>query len=150
METIQDIADAFLSKETMTHKKVQKLCYYAQAWHLVLYDETLVNERFEAWIHGPVCPSLYMDLREYSWHKIPKREMPKNIKDNEIVMDLIDEVYRVYGDLDGNDLEALTHSELPWKEAREGVEPWQGCNNIISTVTMVDFYRKELSGGEDA
>ena len=27
-----DLADAFLCIDSMTHKKLQKLCYYAKAW----------------------------------------------------------------------------------------------------------------------
>ena len=30
--TILDVAAWFLLKEDMTHKKIQKLCYYAEAW----------------------------------------------------------------------------------------------------------------------
>ena len=32
MENIMDVARLFLSQESMSHKKLQKLCYYAQAW----------------------------------------------------------------------------------------------------------------------
>jgi len=34
--SVLNIAQCFLSKQGMTHKKLQKLCYYAQAWHLAL------------------------------------------------------------------------------------------------------------------
>ena len=59
MFTIFDIANWFLSKEGMTHKKLQKLCYYAQAWYLALYKNKLIDGYFEAWVHGPVNSSLY-------------------------------------------------------------------------------------------
>ena len=45
MATIFDVADWFLSKEAMTPKKLQKLCYYYKAWGLALYyyyDEDLL------------------------------------------------------------------------------------------------------------
>ena len=48
--TIFDLADAFLSIEAMPLFKLQKLCYYAQAWHLAIYNEPLVDAQFEAWI----------------------------------------------------------------------------------------------------
>lgn len=54
--SIFDIADTFLSIEPMTHKKLQKLCYYAQAWHCALENEPICSASFQAWIHGPVCP----------------------------------------------------------------------------------------------
>ena len=41
MTTIYEVAKYFLSLDDMTHKKLQKLCYYAQAWFLALYDTLL-------------------------------------------------------------------------------------------------------------
>ena len=58
MESIYSVANYFLSKEPMTHKKLQKMCYFAQAWHMANYDSPLVPNRFEAWVHGrflPIC-----------------------------------------------------------------------------------------------
>lgn len=33
MRTVFDVAEWFLSKESMTNKNLQKLCYCAQAWY---------------------------------------------------------------------------------------------------------------------
>lgn len=46
--SILDIANWFLSKEPMTHKKLQKLCYYAQAWGLALYNIRIMDTKFKA------------------------------------------------------------------------------------------------------
>ncbi|MFP5528706.1 Panacea domain-containing protein, partial [Peptococcus simiae] len=55
MKSVIDVANWFLSKDSMTHKKIQKLCYYAQAWYCALYDGTpLFKEEIQAWVHGPV------------------------------------------------------------------------------------------------
>jgi uncharacterized phage-associated protein len=60
MENVKDIAKWFLSKESMSHKKLQKLCYYSQAWYCALYNGTpLFEDEVQAWIHGPVIASLY-------------------------------------------------------------------------------------------
>ena len=75
MTNINTLADAFLSFEPMTNKKLQKLCYYAKAWHLSLCDENIINEDFEAWIHGPVCPQLYQTYKGYGFDKIPKKKL---------------------------------------------------------------------------
>ena len=65
MVNVIDVAHWFLSKESMTHKKLQKLCYYAQAWHCTLRNgEPLFMNPIEAWIHGPVIRSLY---KEYAY-----------------------------------------------------------------------------------
>ena len=64
---IFDLAEAFLSISSMTHKKLQKLCYYAKAWYLALYDENIVSEPFEAWVHGAVQPELYQKYKSYGF-----------------------------------------------------------------------------------
>ena len=48
--SIFDVANWFLLyKEKMTHEKLQKICYYSEAWHLTLYGEKLFNDtKFKA------------------------------------------------------------------------------------------------------
>ena len=60
------IAKYFLTKESMTQKKLQKLVYYAYAWYIVSFNNNvnrikhlLFIEKPEAWVHGPVFRTLY-------------------------------------------------------------------------------------------
>ncbi|WP_218124294.1 Panacea domain-containing protein [Chitinophaga filiformis] len=43
---------------------MQKLVYYAQAWHLVAFLTPLFEEDIEAWTHGPVIRSLYRRFKD--------------------------------------------------------------------------------------
>ena len=58
------------------------------------------------------------------------------------------EVYASYGDLDGNELEQLNHTEIPWINARKGLKPWQGCRNIIKEDDMKKYYRTLIEDEE--
>ncbi len=139
--TIFDVAKAFLYISSMTHKKLQKLCYYAQAWHLALYDENLFNNRFEAWVHGPVCSELYQKYKPFGWANIPKlTNLPLSI--DEDTFEFVINVFDVYGECTGDDLESLTHQEEPWKIAREGLREWEPSYNVIKEDTMKYYYRK--------
>lgn len=135
--TVYDIANAFLSFGSMTHKKLQKLCYYSQAWYLAFYDKKLFDNNFEAWVHGPVCPLLYEKYKSYGYTEIPQTEQ---LALNEDISEFIQNVFNTYGNFDGDQLEALTHMETPWKEARMGLEEWMPSHNIINDKTMHDFY----------
>ncbi len=138
---IFDIADYFLSKESMTHKKLQKLCYYAISWGYALYDEAIVvNPEFQAWIHGPVSPQLYNKYKEYGYDDIPMKN--NNIKFDEYKENLLQEVWGKYGNRCGDELEALTHLELPWIEARIGKAEDEPSNQQISVETIKKYYRK--------
>ena len=54
----------------VSNLKLQKLVYYAQAWHLALYDCPLFDEDFQAWIHGPVIPELFEKYQHFGWQPI--------------------------------------------------------------------------------
>lgn len=136
----RDVALYFLSKESMTNKKLQKLCYYAQAWHYAFYDEGLFYQEVEAWVHGPVVKDVYDKYKNNKWNLINKISKKELIDFNDEINDFLDDVYNKYGEFDGDQLEALTHSELPWQEAREGLEEWEASETPIDPVTMSNYY----------
>lgn len=137
--SVFDVAKAFLAMESMTHKKLQKLCYYAQAWYLAFEEKKLFNYSFEAWVHGPVCPELYQEYKDCGYFDIPmEKSIPENLTGEKL--QFIQEIFNTYGEFTGDQLEALTHSELPWREARKGLEEWMPSHNNINEKTMEDFY----------
>lgn len=139
---IGQVAKWFLSKESMTQKRLQKLCYYADAWFYTLKGEMLTGEAYEAWVHGPVSPTLRRILGRTELRDISVTQFGQydDITDVD-TLEFMEIVWNTYGDLDGNSLEILTHSERPWKEARAGLEPFVNSNNVISYDTMREFYK---------
>ena len=63
--------------------------------------------------------------------------------------ELLSSVWEAYGNLDGNQLENLTHSETPWIEARGELRPWEICTKEISEDTMRDFYLKKYQDSQN-
>lgn len=145
--SVFEIANWFLTKETMTHKKLQKLCYYAQAWCYALKDYRLMDTVFEAWIHGPISPALYDKFKCFSFNciKLAGEYIPRIDSDD---IELLESVWETYGDHTGNALEALTHSEPPWIEARVGYAPDERCNVPISAESMKRYYASIYLGGD--
>lgn len=143
MESIYEIARYFLSKESMSHKKLQKLCYYAQAWYLANYGRPLVPNRFEAWVHGPVSPDLYSRYRGWGWENIPSEQCNEQFEETGVPM-FLDKVYETYGDYDADDLERLTHAEDPWNNARKGCAPGSYSRNPIALKDMRDYYGERI------
>ena len=143
--SIIDIADWFLKKGNMTQKKLQKLCYYAQAWCYALYGYRLINSDFQAWVHGPVSPVLYEKFRHFGFETIRiKGEININLDDEDAK--LLEDVWETYGDRTGNALEALTHTEEPWLEARRGYSDNERCTVVISPDSMKRYYRRIYTG----
>ena len=60
MATVFDVTNYILEKiGKMSTWKLQKLCYYSQAWHLAWTGKPIFGEEFEAWANGPVCVELF-------------------------------------------------------------------------------------------
>ena len=142
MVSVYNVAKWFLSKQSMEHKKLQKLCYYAQAWHCALEGEPLFPEVIEAWVHGPVCPALYHQYKHYGWRDIPQTTNNDSTF-TENSLEILQAVWNTYGDLTGMQLETLTHSETVWQKARGKLypnHPMETCTNPISIEDMKTYY----------
>ncbi|TDE42226.1 DUF4065 domain-containing protein [Flavobacterium rhamnosiphilum] len=137
--------------DTVSHKKLQKLLFYVDAWHLVNFGEPLLEEDFQAWMHGPVVPELYHQLKEFGFNNLKVINDEEETVDKEIeaiitknrIEDKVEFIYSVldnYGSLSSFDLELLSHSEKPWIDARGGCLPHERCTNIISKASMLEFY----------
>jgi len=145
MARIYDVAEWFQQKEPMSHKRIQKLCYYAQAWSCALLDKKLDPEaEFQAWIHGPVCRDLYEKYKGHGWNNIEPENKALVFSASE--KDLLESVWLTYKDLSANELEVLSHSEKPWKEARRDCDPDERCEQDISFESMRDYYRSIYIG----
>ena len=130
----------------VTNLKLQKLLYYAQAWHLAINNnEPLFSEDFEAWVHGPVIPSIFRTYKSYKWSPIDDVPLTQRVADSHL-----QEVWRVYGTLKAFELERLTHSEDPWKQAREGLAPDASSNELISKDSIYRYYHARLNGRQTA
>lgn len=147
MPTVHDIAEYFIDKSekcgmTITHLKLQKMCYYAQAWHLAIFGKRLFKDEFEAWVHGPVNIELYYKYKDYGWNPIKINNPSYNIERDQ--RNFLNEVWDVYGKYDAKVLETLTHQETPWLEARKGLKDYEYSNKTIEESHMQRFYRSRL------
>jgi uncharacterized phage-associated protein len=123
MTSVYEVAKYFLTLgdeeagDLLSNLKLQKLCYYAQGFHLALFEKPLFNDRIEAWTHGPVVPDLYHAYKQHGSGAIP---MPQGFAIDAIdkdVRELLDEVYDVYGQYSAWKLRNMTHDEAPWVQA---------------------------------
>lgn len=146
--SVFEVANWFLEKELMDQKKLQKMCYFAYAWYLYFCNDIedglkyrLFNNDMEGWVHGPVSRNLY---RGYPFKGMEiLNPMPKygNINENDYeTINILNEVYDVYGKYTGNQLEAMTHKELPWIESRNGLSPYEPGNRILKDETIFNYF----------
>lgn len=140
MANVFDVAKYILRKKgRLSTMKLQKLCYYSQAWSLVWDDAPLFDEEFEAWVNGPVCRELFLKTQGKFWVNADDENGDiRKLKNYQ--KDTIDAVLNHYGNKDAQWLNQLTHMEDPWKSARKGVPMGVGSDNIISKESMAVYY----------
>lgn len=139
MVTVHDVA-AYIVKKIgpLSAMKLQKLVYYSQAWSLVWEERPLFRARIEAWANGPVSPELYRIHR--GAFKVAKWPVGNPAAVNNGDQTTIDAVLKFYGDKPPQWLSDLTHSELPWKNARHGLPNGVSCTAEITTAAMAEYY----------
>ncbi|MCP8851474.1 type II toxin-antitoxin system antitoxin SocA domain-containing protein [Latilactobacillus sakei] len=144
--TTSQIANWFLAKESISPKKLQKLMYYAYAWTLTLTNDSpdelnnkLFNDKFQAWVHGPVLSDIYHQYAPYGYHNIDNENIEKPNLANDIE-DILEQVWDVYGKYSADELESLTHQESPWKVARAGVNPLESCQIELDDRIIYECY----------
>jgi|SRR3972149_4730895 len=132
----------------ITNKKLQKLLYYAQAWHIVFENKPLFKDSIEAWIHGPAIAAVYDKYKKFGHGPIDEDVEKTEIKDI-LNIKVLKEVWDLYGKFDANYLEVLTHNELPWQQAREKLDTNTPSNAVISVDAMRAFYTSLLDKYSD-
>jgi len=124
----------------ITHLKLQKLLYYAQAWHLATKNKPLFAEDFQAWIHGPTLISQYDRFKKHQWLPVLEDIEFPHLKNKSLVSHL-EEVVDVFGAETAVKLELMTHNERPWQDARKGVSEDAPNAAVISKESMRTFYK---------
>ncbi|MCL1882314.1 MAG: DUF4065 domain-containing protein [Defluviitaleaceae bacterium] len=155
--SVLDLATHICSSfdEPIEQLKLEKLCYYAQAWHYSFYKEKLIDEDFFAGATGPML----MPLRDGSLVQ-GSSALQFYGSNNERVglnpayigtgsesshckkRNLVEAVCKWYGTFSGDMLSRLTHSEYPWQKA-SSIAVISNMDIAISHKDMRAFYNRE-------
>jgi uncharacterized phage-associated protein len=94
--------------------KIQKLLYYAQGLSLALHQKPLFDEKIVAWQYGPVVEEVYHEFKQYNGAIPPFEDYKSDFLTKEEI-ELLKEVYDVFGQFSATKLVEMTHSETPWR-----------------------------------
>ncbi|WP_284450996.1 Panacea domain-containing protein [Methylophaga thalassica] len=143
MATALDVAQFFIAHGAnseeggVSNLKLQKLVYYAQGFHLAIFDEPLFDEELEAWTHGPVSPSVYHKYKSNGSSPIPAAEYEPGEAFSEEQLEFLAEVHEVFGQFSAWKLRNMTHEERPWLENEE-------LASQIPKNTMLEYFKTRL------
>lgn len=140
---VLDIANKLLLKaanggeeELMSNMKLQKMLYYQQGFHLAYFNAPLFEDEIEAWMYGPVVPTIYEKYKVNGSNGIVPDKIEISLNNKEEA--LFNEVYRTYSIFSAAGLMNMTHTENPWKTTPTGI------GNIITKDKMRSFFKKRL------
>ena len=132
-----------LENEQMDNLKLNKLCYYAQAWSLIKLGYPIFDDTIEAWKYGPVIPEVY---RTYSVCGNRPIAEPSFVFDESKLssdeLSLLVDVYMTYSQYTSRALIDRTHRQCePWSKVYV-----EGCNMPISNDLIISCFSgsKEL------
>lgn len=133
------VANAFIQRAAergitdLSPMKLQKLMYFAQAWHLKIRQTPLLDDTFARWQHGPVIPAVYHEFKAFGYKPITRKATTLTLEafgypDSHAPIipahdasswNLVDAVLTRYGQLDATTLSNMTHLQgSAW--AKEG------------------------------
>ena len=117
-------------------KRLHKLLYYSQGHHLAAVGEPLFGESIGAWDMGPVVDALWVaEKRGVGGGSAAALD--------EAALNTIGYVLSRYGGLSGDDLEAKTHREPPWRLADAVRRPGQSAP--IHPQWMHDYFAGDIA-----
>jgi uncharacterized phage-associated protein len=124
--------------ECMDEMKMHKLMYFAQRESLMDTDNLLFNEDFYGWKFGPVL----MSVREEYRNSTPYSAVVQTV--DEHTRTLLEKVMDRYAKRSSWSLSRLSHDEVSWKHAREGLNPEDNGNVPLTEKMMrVDAVREK-------
>ena len=141
----------------ITNLALQKLLYFAHGIFLTKTKKPLVSGYFEAWLYGPVHPSVYRAFKPAGSAPISvravgqdpltgkKRDLP--LPTDIVVIDLVSDVMRSYGPLSPGRLVDLSHAkDSPWRVVADKARTDVAFGmRILDTVIIDRFQHHKVS-----
>lgn len=123
----------------MDEMKMHKLMYFSQRESLMITDNPLFEDSFEAWKFGPVLRVVRNEYKHGQMFASVEESLDAEVRN------LVSSVFERYDSFDAWDLSSLSHEEFSWKQARAGLAPNENGKRKLSLSAMrVDAKREML------
>lgn len=131
--------------DPLTHLRLQKLLYYAQAWSLVIRESELFPEEIRAWENGPVVEEVFQALPDGRCAAC----VPENLFDSAPDPEpeeawFLKAFWEAYCGYSASQLYRMTHAETPWQKT------WEQQPNQSAPIRVEDidayFQRQTVPG----
>jgi uncharacterized phage-associated protein len=120
--------------DPLTHFRLQKLLYYAQAWSLVIRETELFPEEICAWKNGPVVQEVYGKLPDGRCAAcVPEDAFAQALDLEAEDAAFLKSFWEAYSEYSASQLYRMTHSETPWQKT------WKDRPNANAPIPVKDI-----------
>lgn len=129
---------------------LQKILYFIKGYGLAYFEDGVIDDDFEAWYSGAVCPIVYEKYKGWGNNNIP---MPNDEDPKEIIPTYYCEPYNIEKirfinaiaaqclKLGYFGLDLFMRGQIPYKETRGGLCAFD-MGGIINNERMKEYYSK--------
>lgn len=140
MANVFDVAQYIVDKTgKISSIMLQKLVYYSKAWSLVWDEDPLFSEEVQAWANGPVVPKLH-EAHGDTFFSPMTFEHADPGRLTEAQKKTIDRVIEAYSSMDLLYLVAMSHSEIPWRNARGELREYEIGTTPIPDDEIAEYF----------
>ncbi|MFS2367019.1 MULTISPECIES: Panacea domain-containing protein [Parabacteroides] len=113
--------------EAIDEMKLHKLLYFTQRECMIQTGKPMTSAAFEAWKYGPVS--------SYIHNKFMKGKLGEPLSSDlgYFYQPIFDKVFELYAPKDAWSLSILSHGEISWQRARQGIPSDQNSSRKLST-----------------
>lgn len=121
----------------MDQMRMHKMMYLVQRESLMYYNEPLFASEFQGWKFGPVLVEVRSEYMTGNMFRSVVAVLSEKAKE------LVKSVYERYKNMSSWKLSSLSHGELSWKSAREGLSASENGTVVLKLADMrVDAARE--------
>ena len=132
-----------INLEDTTNMALNKLLHFAQISNYMIYDKPLFDCESQAWIHGPVYPSIYQKYKKYKKDVIlPTIKNDKLLNLDKREKEILDKVITYFGCYSATALRNMSHVENVWLDARVGLNDDEASNQAIKLKDLEKYAQK--------
>lgn len=139
--------------EEVTPLALEKLLAFSDGVNYALNGTRMIEEDCQAWLHGPVYPSVYNQYKKFGYKPIDNGIHSSHgcmlSKVSEDELKAIDMVLHTFGLYSPKTLETISHKQDPWIEKRAGYGEKEVGREVIDEESVREYYTQNELNTEE-
>lgn len=129
-------------KYGVTNMKLHKLLYFAQGFHLAIFNKPLFFEGIYMYEYGPHIESVDNAYKKYTYNTIPE-EYNDDFSFKQETRLFLDDIWNIFKLYTPKVLEEIITNDEPWKRARKNLFLYERPTEPLDLNFTKEYFKKE-------